>query len=142
MLTASVEFVVLRWRLAGSTLNAVSTAGFTGETLLYRQSLPEFLQGTGEEGVYSITGNSDPSEALIDVYAQGHITLAIHVGIGLTFVQSADNEWVDSVRTSIAVRLQDVLDQGGLIYPVESTITKGVWYLTFPEGSVMVTGTI
>jgi hypothetical protein len=120
----------------------MQTAGFSGETLLYRQSLPEFLQETGEEGVYAITGNSDPSEALVDVYAQGHITLAIHVGTGLAFVQSADNEWVDSGRTSIAVRLQDVLDQGGLIYPVESTITEGVWYLTFPDGSVRVTGTI
>ena len=118
----------------------MQAAGFTGETLLYRQTLPEFLGGTDEEGIFTITGNSDPSEALIDVYDQGHVILAVHIGPGLSFVESAENEWQGSDRTAIAIRLQDVLDQGGLIYPVESAITEGVWYLTLPDGRVRVSG--
>jgi hypothetical protein len=118
----------------------MQSAGLTGETLLYRQSLPEFLQPTEEEGVYTITANSDPSEALVDVYDQGHIILAVHIGPGLSFVESPSNEWEDADRTGVAVRLQDVLDQGGLIYPVESAITEGVWYLSLPEGGVRVAG--
>ena len=31
-----------------------------------------------------------------------------------------------------------MLEQGGLIYPVESVITDRAWYCTFPEGSVQV----
>jgi hypothetical protein len=38
----------------------------------------------------------------------------------------------------VAVRLRDVLDQGGLLYPVESVITEPVWYLTLPTGRVRV----
>jgi hypothetical protein len=118
----------------------MQSAGLTGDTLLYRESLPEFLRGTDEEGVYTLTGNSDPSEALIDVYDQGHVILAVHIGTGLSFVESSDNEWEESGRTRVAVRLQDVLDQGGLIYPLESAITEGVWYLTLPDGRVRVSG--
>ena len=36
----------------------------------------------------------------------------------------------------VAVRLGDVLAQGGLIYPVESVITEKVWYCTLPAGSI------
>lgn len=41
-------------------------------------------------------------------------------------------------RTGVEIRLQDALDQGGRIYPVESVITGRVWYLTLPEGGVVV----
>jgi len=38
----------------------------------------------------------------------------------------------------VEIRLQDVFDQEGLIYPVESVITDRAWYCTLPEGSVEV----
>ncbi len=40
---------------------------------------------------------------------------------------------------TVAVRLGDVLDQGGMPYPVESVITEPVWYVTLPAGQVRVT---
>lgn len=112
--------------------------GFTGETRFYRYSLPKFLETIQEAGAYRISANPDPSEAVIDEYAGGHICLAKQIGPGLAFTKSADNEWKESGRTGVEVRLQDVLDQGGRIYPVESVVTDRVWYFTLPEGSVRV----
>ena len=112
--------------------------GFTGETRLYRQTLSEYLTDTDEPGVYRVSANPDPSEAVVDIYGEDNVSLAVHRGPGLAFANSLDNEWTAPERVGIEVRLQDVLDQGGLLYPVESVITSRVWYLTFPEGSVRV----
>jgi len=112
--------------------------GFTTESRFYRATLPEFLNPTDQPGVYQICAMADPSEAVTNVYEQGHTTLAQHIGRGLAFSESADHEWLASDRTSVEVRLQDVLDQGGLIYPVESVITDRAWYLTLPDGSISV----
>ena len=112
--------------------------GFTGETRFYRYTLPEFLDPLEEAGTYRISANADPSEAVVDVYAGGHVCLAAQVGSGLAFAESADNDWMEPGRTGIEIRLQDALDQGGRIYPVESVITGRVWYLTLPEGGVRV----
>lgn len=38
----------------------------------------------------------------------------------------------------VAVRLGDILRQGGLIYPVESVTVERVWYCTLPSDSVEV----
>jgi len=111
---------------------------FTGETRFHRQSLPRFLTPAESTGVSRVSANPDPSEAVVDIYGEGNVSLAVHAGPGLAFTDSPDNEWQDPERVSIEVRLQDVLDQGGLIYPVESIITSRVWYFTLPEGSVEV----
>lgn len=111
---------------------------FTAESRLYRHTLAEFLESTGEAGVYHISANDDPSEAIVDVYGGGHISLAVRLGPGLAFAESAESEWQDSDRVCVVVRLADVLEQGGLIYPVESVITDRVWYLTLPSGGVTV----
>lgn len=112
--------------------------GFTAGSRFYRATLPEFLSPTDQPGVFQISAMDDPSEAVVDVYGQGHVTLAQQIGPGLAFSESADHEWLASDRTAVEVRLQDVLDQGGLIYPVESVITDRIWYLTLPDGSVPV----
>ena len=112
--------------------------GFNEETRFYRQTLPEFLTPTDEAGVFRISANDDPSEAIVDVYADGHIGLAQQMGPGLAFAQSVDNEWSSSERTTVEVLLQHVLAQGGRIYSVESVITEPVWYFTLPEGWVQV----
>ena len=111
--------------------------GFTASTMFYRETLTEYLTPV-DGGAYRISANEDPSEAVIDVYSQGHMTLAQHVGAGLAFTVSPENQWRASDRTTVAVRLGDVLDQGGLIYPVESVITDEVWYFTLPDGGVEV----
>lgn len=111
--------------------------GLTNETKLYRYTLPEFIE-ENEAGELVLSANDDPSEAIVDVYEGGHGSLASHVGPGLAFAQSKENEWTADDRTAVEVRLQDVLEQGGRIYPVESVITERVWYFTLPSGSVRV----
>jgi hypothetical protein len=112
--------------------------GLSKETLLYRSTLPEYLGEASQEEEFLLTANSDPSEAILSVYDDGHIWLATDMGPGLAFAESEDHEWHDSTRVNVVLRLQDALDQGGLIYPVESVITERVWYLTMPAGKVKV----
>jgi hypothetical protein len=111
--------------------------GLTTETRLYRYTLPEFIE-ENEAGELVLSANDDPSEAIVDVYEGGHGSLALHVGPGLAFSESKKNEWESGDRTAVELRLQDVLEQGGRIYPVESIITDRVWYFTLPEGYVRV----
>lgn len=110
----------------------------TAETRLYRCSLPEFVKPTSEPDFVEISANEDPSEAVTDVYGQGHVTLAVHVGAGLAFAESKDNDWRSDTRCCLELRLGDVLEQGGLIYPVESITTEPVWYVTLPHGTIRV----
>ncbi len=49
--------------------------GFTANTMFYRETLTEYLTPV-DGGAYRISANEDPSEAVIDVYSQGHMTLA------------------------------------------------------------------
>lgn len=111
--------------------------GFTGETCFYRYTLPEFLEPLQEPGTYLISANADPSEAVVNLYAGGHIGLAAQVGAGLAFAESA-NDWEGPGRTRVELVLQDVLDQGGRLYPVESVVTQRVWYFTLPKQTVRV----
>lgn len=110
----------------------------TAESRFYRHTLAEFLEPAGEAGLHHISANDDPSEAVVDVYRGGHISLAVRLGPGLAFAESAESEWQGSDRVCVEVRFGDVLDQGGLIYPVESVITDRVWYMTLPSGGVAV----
>ena len=110
----------------------------TAETRLYRYSLPEFVRATDEPRIAEITANEDPSEAVIDVYGQGHTTLAVHVGAGIAFAGTPDNGWRSDGRRCVELRLGDALDQGGLVYPVESITTERVWYVTIPQGRIRV----
>jgi hypothetical protein len=116
-------------------------SGLSADTCLYRQTLPEFLSGDAggqAGGVETISANSSPSEAVVDVYGQGYTCQAEQCGPGLAFVETADNEWQEEGRVLVRVLLRDVLSQGGLVYPVASVITERTWYLTLPSGGVAV----
>ncbi len=123
---------------ASALSDLMQAHGLTGDTRLYRAQLPEFLAEAGEDGVFLASGNPDASEAVIDIYGGGHMAVADSLGVGLAFTESRENQWEEEDRVGVEIRLGDVLDQGGLIYPVESVITEKVWYLTLPTGSVRV----
>ena len=131
--------------MTGNDLNSnaalkelLESNGLTEDARFYRYTNPKFLTPTGEPGKHILTANPDPSESVSDVYQQGHLTAAVHVGPGLSFAQAAENQWKEDGRIAIEVCLKDVLDQGGLIYPVETVITEPTWYLTLPKGDVIV----
>jgi hypothetical protein len=112
--------------------------GLQRATVLYRETLEEFLSYDDASGEWSISANPDPSEAVIDVYAGGHVALAAQIGPGLAFTTRRGSEWASDHRVTVALELGDALDQGGLVYPVESVITDTVWYVTLPDGRVRV----
>jgi hypothetical protein len=122
-------------RILSETLEA---HGLDPARVLYRETLEEFLHRDEATGEWWISANPDPSEAVVDVYGGGYGTVASQIGPGLAFTPSSDSQWQEEGRVTVAVRLQDVLDQGGLVYPVESVITEPVWYLTLPSGRVRV----
>ena len=113
-------------------------SGFSADTLLFRETLGDFLSQDPETGAWTITANPDPSEAVVNVYEGGATSLASQIGPGLAFTTSSDSQWSGDDRSTVAVRLGDVLDQGGRIYPVLSVITEPVFYLTLPAGRVRV----
>ena len=129
--------------------------GLTPDTLLYREAERDVLTATSEQGVHNIPANPKPSESVIDVYGQGYLVQAEEVGPGLAFAESESPNWQETVEmrvlqsrggagklpansVEVAVRLGDILRQGGLIYPVESVTVERVWYCTVPLGSVEV----
>jgi hypothetical protein len=111
--------------------------GLDGETRLYRYSDAEHVTPASEGG-HRISANADPTEAVTNVYEQGHVELAVHLGPGLSFAESAENTWKDDGRVCVELKLVDALEQGGRVYPVDSITTERVWYVTLPEGSVPV----
>ncbi len=114
--------------------------GLSRDSVLYRESLETFVE-RDDDGHETVTANADPSEAVVNVYEGGHVALAAQIGAGLAFNERRDNQWREEGRVTVAVRLGDVLDQGGMLYPVESVITEPVWYVTLPAGRVRVTRT-
>ena len=111
--------------------------GLDGETRLYRYSEAEHM-ATVPEGGHRLSANANPSEAVTNVYEQGHVELAVHLGPGLSFAESVENGWKDDGRVCVELKLADALEQGGRVYPVDSITTERVWYVTLPEGSVPV----
>ncbi|UCC25868.1 MAG: hypothetical protein JSU98_01980 [Gemmatimonadales bacterium] len=122
-------------RILSETLEA---HGLDAETVLYRATLEDFLELDESSGGWWMSANPDPSEAVVDVYGGGYGTVASQVGPGVAFALRPDSQWRDQGRVTVAVRLGDVLDQDGLLYPVESVITEPVWYVTLPAGRVRV----
>ena len=53
----------------------------------------------------------------------------------------ATHESNSEERVSVLVKLQNIVDQGGLTYPVESVTTGPVWYFTLPSGKIRVSET-
>src|SRR5688572_3895164 len=124
-----------------------------GDARLYREAMRESLIPTGQPGVYSLPANPNPSESVVDVYGPGYVVQADQVGAGLAFAESASPNWQETMelrtlraspeklrsstdRVEVEVRLDDILRQGGLIYPVESVTVERAWYCTLPEGKV------
>jgi len=130
--------------------------GLTPTTRLFREAVREALVPGTVPGFYRLAANASPSESVVDVYGQGYTVQAEQVGPGLAFAESDRPDWQETMemralrarqnpgepgavdRVEVQVLLQDVLNQGGLIYPVESVTVERAWYCTLPAGSVEV----
>ena len=130
--------------------------GLAADTRLYREATPEALVPTETPGIFRLRANASPSESVVDVYGQGHIIQADQVGPGLAFAETPRPNWQETMEmrtlragrgagapialppVEVEVQLQDILRQGGLVYPVESVTVERVWYCTLPSESVNV----
>jgi hypothetical protein len=125
------------------------------ETPLFREAMRDALTPTDTPGVFRLQANSNPSESVIDVYGQGYVVQAEQVGPGLAFAESDQPNWQETMemramkmtKTSraasgnnveVEIRLGEILEQGGLVYPVESVTVERAWYCTLPAGSIEV----
>ena len=131
--------------------------GLTGESRLFREAERKSLASTGTPGGYRLAANASPSESVIDVYdGPGYVVQAEQVGPGLAFAESASPNWQETMemrtlragdtkpqsdgedRVKVEVRIEDILRQGGRMYPVESVEVERAWYFTLPDGSIEV----
>ena len=131
--------------------------GLDSESRLFREAERTALESSGKQGTYRLAANAHPSESVIDVYAgPGYTVQAEEVGPGLAFAESTAPNWQETVqmrilrsgemetsqvggdRMEVEVRVGDILEQGGLMYPVESVEVERAWYFTLPAGSVEV----
>jgi hypothetical protein len=127
----------------------------SGDTLLYRAAERASLAATTTPGVYRLAASAHPRETLIDVYGPGYPVQAEEVGAGLAFAESASPGWQETKElralqagvnraaaeadlVQVEVRLEDLLEQGGAMYPVQSVAIEQAWYFTLPSGSIEV----
>ena len=126
------------------------------DTALYREAVRGDLTPTAAPGVFRLPANASPRESVIDVYGQGHLVQAEQVGPGIAFAETPSRDWQETMemrvlkagpgtsgapavdRIEVGVLVQDILAQGGLLYPVESVTVERAWYCTLPQGSVSV----
>jgi len=122
----------------------------TGESRLYREAERSALSTTDTPGVYRLPANARSGESVVDVYGPGYVVQAEQVGPGLAFAQTATPNWQETMelravraragnhpdRVEVEVRLGDLLEQGAIMYPVESVTVERAWYFTLPAGSV------
>ncbi len=109
---------------------------FTLDTMLYRSTLPEFL--VKDAGEHWIQANEQPTEMVIDRYGSGHTMMASEVGRGLAFTEEMEDDYKSGGRIYVMVRLQDVKDQGGLVYKDVSSHVLNSYFLYLPEGRIQV----
>jgi hypothetical protein len=128
--------------------------GLTTASRLYRETENASLAATDRDGVYRLDANAQPSESVVDIYGAGYIMQAEEAGPGLAFIDSASPNWQETVemrtlrasqearaasdRVEVEVSVEEILNQGGLMYPVESVAVEKAWYFTLPSGFVEV----
>ena len=93
-----------------------------------------------ENGIVSILAKENAEELIIDLYqGQGHSFMARNIGFGLAFTTDIEEDYIIEGKIGVKVKLKDILNQGGLIYPVISVpeyITS--FFFSLPNGKVQV----
>ena len=129
--------------------------GLTGQRRLYREAERASLQPGATAGSYRLAANPNPGESVVDVYGPGYVVQAESVGAGLAFAESARPNWQETMelrtmramhdkahpageRVEVETTVDEILKQGGLIYPVESVTEERAWYCTLPSGAIEV----
>ena len=115
----------------------LASQGFTTETLFYRYTLNEYITEI-EDGSLIINANPAATEMVEDIYNSGHILIASEIGPGLSFTKKEESDFKTDQHMLVSLRLGDIIQQNGKVYPDKSTYTSNAVYITIPEGFVKV----
>lgn len=111
----------------------------TPQSVLYRYTSEEYLQ-KNSEGELVLRAKAEPLDMVVDRYhGSYHVFIAHEIGQGLSFITKREKEYDVKDRVCVSITLQEVIDQGGLIYSVSSlpAFIKA-FFFTLPEGEVRV----
>ena len=140
--------------MPAALIQLLTDNGMTRDSSVFREVLFSTLMPSETPGVFRLAANAHPSESVVDVYGQGHIVQAEQLGPGLAFAESARPNWQETMElrtmrldhagkmpdphVEVEVTVDEILEQGGLVYPVESVSVERAWYCTLPSGHVNV----
>lgn len=113
--------------------------GLTEETIFYRYTYPEFLKSIGENR-FMLSANDQATELVVDIYESGLREMAHNFGPGLTCLLQQEASFELPEKVCVKIKLKDILDQGGLLYPDDSSFVEGAFYMTMPKGEVRAEG--
>lgn len=111
--------------------------GLTEESIFYRYTFPEFLKSI-DGNRFKLSANDQATEIVVDVYQSGLREMAHNFGKGLTFLSERDESFELPDKICVKMQLKEILQQGGLLYPDESSFVEGAFFMTMPEGEVEV----
>jgi hypothetical protein len=97
----------------------IAENSFTPETSFFRYTSPKHLVES-QDGRTFINAFKNPMEMIIDIYHGGHSLIANNIGPGLAFTLSVEEDYNSNDKLCVEVKLEDILDQNGLIYEVTS----------------------
>jgi len=116
--------------------NFLKGEGLSIDTVLYRSTLPEYL--FTDAGEHWLKANEEPTEMVVDSYGSGHTMMASEIGSGLAFTEEVEDDYKLGGRVYVSVRLQDVKDQGGLVYKDVSSHVLNSYFLHMPKHRIQV----
>ena len=110
----------------------------TPESKLYRYTSKDYLKELDDQ--YYLEAKTSPIDMVVDRYhGFWEVFIASEVGYGISFLSNREEEYERSDRICVELSLNDVLDQGGLVYSVTSLPAYiKAFFCTLPEGKVKV----
>ena len=116
----------------------LESEGISKESQFYRYTLPEYLR-VDADGKYFVSANPEATEMIEDIYGNGHSMMAKFLGQGLAFTTEVEEEFKNDDHILISVKMENILDQEGLIYPDVSSYTDSkAYFITIPKGEIEV----
>ena len=110
----------------------------TPESKLYRYTSRSYLKEI--DGHLYLEAKTNPSDMVIDRYhGFWEVFMSSEIGKGISFLSNMEKEYERSERVCVEIKLENVLEQGGLVYKVTSLPAYiNAFFCTLPEGKVKV----
>jgi hypothetical protein len=115
----------------------MKSEGLSRDTMFYRYTTEKHLEEF-EEGKYKLFANDEATEIIEDYYKTGQLIMAKYIASGLAFTTEKDTDYKSDLKMCVEMRLSEILDQGGLVYPDPGSFETSSYFLSIPNGFVLV----